>query len=256
MDSRPLTTRQSASAAGSSGARVLRERIAAHSRLADNRAGRERPYASARFLGQVYDGGAMGSAPNLYYLTHPVQVTGAVVEGGAGTFTVDGSTSVPVLVLNGVPMVGTLLTAYSVGGRWVSELTPPTGGGAVTCAPCSLPATNLTISWVNGLSGNGSDTLTYTGGASPIWQTGCSGAGGDNIFKLVCTGGSIELRVYYFTSGFCPTGGSSYCSNLLTSPRALTLSAHTCSPLSLTFTCGAACSFLTAAGYTSFTITP
>ena len=115
---------------------------------------------------------------------------------------------------------------------------------------------NLVISWVNALSGNGSDTLTYIGGGSSTWQTGCSGAGGQNIFKMFCTDGLIELRVYYFTSGSCPGGGSAYCSNVLASPRALALSSSACSPFSFTFGCGAACSFLSAAGYSSFTITP
>ncbi len=198
----------------------------------------------------------MPAAAGLFYLTHLVQVTGAVAEGGAGTFTADTATTVPVLVLRGVPSVGDYLTAYSVGGRWVSELGASGGGGRISCSPCTIPASDLTISWTNSLNGNGSDTLVYSLAPSPIWQTGCSGDGDAVIFRLGCASGSIELRVYFFTTGLCPSGDSTYCSNLESSPHSLTLSLYDCSPFSLTFTCGAACSFLQAAGYMSFTITP
>ena len=106
----------------------------------------------------------------------------------------------------------------------MSEGGASSGGGTLPCGACAIPMSNLVISWVNALSGNGSDTLTYIGGGSSTWQTGCSGAGGQNIFKMFCTDGLIELRVYYFTSGSCPGGGSAYCSNVLASPRALALS--------------------------------
>jgi hypothetical protein len=237
-------------------ARVLRDRQAAYSHTADNRAAVLRPFAAARLLGQVYDGGSMPSGPNLFYLTHPVQVTGAVTEGTAATMTTDSSTTVPVLVLRGSPLVGDYLTAYSVGGRWVSERGASSGGGSVSCTPCSIPTTNLTVSWVNILSGNGSDTLVYSSGGSPIWKSACSGPGGQNIFNLECASGVITLQVFYFSSGSCPSGSSSSCSNALASPHQLVLSSSTCSPFSVTFTCGAACSFLDAAGFTSFTITP
>jgi hypothetical protein len=239
---------------GRSDARVLRDRQAALSRAID-RAPAGRPHGAAQILGQVYDGGSMPSSPNLFYLTHPAIVTGAETEGGSATVTADTATTVPVLVLRGTPSVGDLLTAYSVGGRWVSE-EGATGGGSGTlpCSPCAIPTTNLTVSWTNILSGSGSDTMVYTGGLTPIWQTGCSGAGGANIFKLTCNTGSIELRAFYFTSGSCPTGASAFCSNLLSSPQQLVMSS-TCSPFSLTFTL-TNCLDLSASGYTSITITP
>jgi hypothetical protein len=241
---------------GRGDARVLRDRQAALS-LAIDRAPAGRPHGAARILGQVYDGGAMPSSPNLFYLTHPAIVTGAESEGSSGTVKVDTATTVPVLVLRGTPSVGDLLTAYSVGGRWVSEEGASGGGsGTLPCSPCAIPTTNLTVSWTNILSGNGSDTMVYTGGLAPIWQTGCSGAGGQNIFTLQCHLGSLELRVFYFTSGSCPNGGSAFCSNLLSSPQQLTLSSSTCSPFSLTFSCGGACLDLSASGYTSVTVTP
>ena len=78
-----------------------------------------------RILGQVYDGGLIGSRPGIYYLTHPVQVTGSVGEGSTATLTADSSTTVPVFVLRGTPSIGDYLIAYSAGGRWVSEGAPP-----------------------------------------------------------------------------------------------------------------------------------
>ena len=133
----------------STDARVLRERIAAHSRAIDNRAASARPFASARLLCQVYAGGSLPTAPNVFYLTHPVQVTGTVGEGAAGTFTADTNTTIPVLVLNGVPSVGDYLTAYSVGGRWVSEMKAPPGSSpfAFTVKGCAgLAYAGLTVS--------------------------------------------------------------------------------------------------------------
>ena len=58
----------------------------------------------------------MPSSAGLWYFTHPVTAYGTETEGGTGTFTVDTATTVPVIVLGGVPSVGDYLTAYSVGG--------------------------------------------------------------------------------------------------------------------------------------------
>lgn len=128
------------------------------------------------------------------------------------------------------------------------------GGGSTSCSPCNIPNTNLTIGWANSFSGPGSDTLVYSS-AGPIWQTGCSGAGASVIFSFGCSGGGIELRVYYFTAGSCPGGTSTYCSNLIGSPRALVLASYSCGPpLSLSFTL-TGCVFLVAGGYTGFTVT-
>ena len=254
MADRALTTRQNNQRSGAD-ARVMRERQAAQNDALD-RAGLGDTAIAPRLVVQVYDGGSMPTTTPAVFLTNPVLITGAETEGSAPTFTADAETTLPVVVLRGMPSAGDYLTAYAASNRWVSEEGGSGGaGGVVPCSPCAIPASDLTISWTNILSGNGSDTLVYTGGASPIWQTGCSGDGDAVIFRLGCASGSIELRVYYFTSGSCPTGESSYCSNLLSSPRGLTLSSHDCSPFSLTFTCGAACSVLQGAGYTSFTVT-
>ena len=205
-----------------------------------------------RLLVQVYNGGSMPNAVPRVYFTHPVLAYGTETEGGSYVLSADSATTVPVIVLNKVPSVGDYLIAYSVGGRWVSEETNA-GSIGLPCSPCSLPATNLTLSWTNPLLGNGSATMTYS--ASPQeWMTGCCDGG--LYFELFCTGSSIELRAYFFTSGSCPTGTTSYCSNLGSAPLELTLSSHTCSPLSLRFTVsGTDCPALFSDGNTAFTVT-
>ena len=233
-------------------ARILRDRQAAHSAALDRQTGRPQPYSSARMLVQVYDGGAMPTVPERVYVTHPVLVTGSETEGGAGTLTVDTATTVPVIVLGGVPSVGDYLTAYAVGGRWVSERGGSGGGGGTICMPCTIPNEDLTITWTNILTGNGSATMTFGGG--PSWLTGCVDNGLQ--FLLQCNSGQIELRAIFFVSGTCPTGSQNYCSNLRTNPLALTLVDHTCSPFSLTFTLTEAqCPELSGEGNMLFMIT-
>ena len=64
----------------------------------------------------------------------------------------------------------------------------------VTCEPCSIPTEDLTVTWTNPLTGNGSATLTYTSPSS--WATGCVDNG--LIFSLECTEGTIQLRGHVF----------------------------------------------------------
>lgn len=136
------------------------------------------------------------------------------------------------------------------------------GGGtpSCTCSPCAIPEQNLTISWVNPLAGNGSDTLVYGGSCSNGWTTGCSGGAGTGnqlIFQLTCVGGATVLKVIYFTSGSCPTGQRASCANNQSSPFTLTLASHTCgSGFTLVFTVSnSGCPAVAGSGYTSFTIT-
>jgi hypothetical protein len=238
--------------------RVLRERQTDTAAALDLARARTLPAGSPRLLVVVYDGGSIPSTTPKVYLTHPVLNTGTESEGSAGGLSADTATTVPVVVLRGNPSAGDYLTAYECSNRWISEEGGSSGSPTgVPCAPCAIPATNLTISWSNIFTGAGSDTLVLSGyPLTPQWATaGCSGGSGDITMSLACVSGSIELRVNYWTSGFCPTGDTSYCSNLVVSPRHLALAAS-CSPFSLLFTCGAACSFLSASGYTAFTITP
>jgi hypothetical protein len=196
-----------------------------------DRAGGQQPYSSARLLVQVFNGGSVPAAPEKVFFTHPVLATGSETEGGSGTLTADTATTVPVVVLGQAPTVNDYLTAYAVGGRWVTERGSTGGRGTTTCTPCNIPSEDLTITWTNILTGNGSATMTF--GTGPTWQTGCVDSGLQ--FLLSCENGSIELRAIFFVSGSCPTGSTNYCSNLRTSPLTLTLTSYICSPIILTF---------------------
>lgn len=126
---------------------------------------------------------------------------------------------------------------------------------SLTCSPCNIPEANLTLSWVNSLSGNGSTTLVYS--PSPAsWASGCSGHNDALLFKLLCTGGDIELRAIYFTAGSCPSGTQQYCSNLRVSPYTMPISSYTCSPFSITWSpVSSGCPALVSSGYTQFVVT-
>jgi len=131
------------------------------------------------------------------------------------------------------------------------------GKNQVPCLPCPIPKQNLTISWVNPFFGNGSDTLVY---GNNVWQTGCSGGGGNQlIFLLQCYGGDvpiqIQLQVIYFVSGSCPTGQRNFCSNIGSVGR-ITLSKYDCSSFMIVFTVNTRdCPDIAGSGYTSFIIT-
>jgi hypothetical protein len=193
----------------------------------------------------------MPSSPDHFFLAYPIELDGAETEGGSGTPLVDGSQPVIVDVLGHQPSAGDLLTAYAVGGRWVAER-GASSGGTLACSPCSLPAQDLVISWVNVIFGNGSTTLAYAN-SSNSWSSTCSHG---LLFTLLCTSGQVELRVIYFTTGTCPTGAEQYCSNLRTAPFGLTLASYSCSPFLMTFLSNSSsCPTITNSGYTQFTIT-
>jgi PEGA domain len=122
---------------------------------------------------------------------------------------------------------------------------------AASCVPCNIPKADLTIAWTNVLTGNGSATLKFDGVAT--WASGCVDNGLQ--FKLVCGGGGIELRAYFFIDGICPTGQSGYCTNVGGPNLSLVLSSSTCSPFSLTFQCTElGCPSIYAAGNTQFVV--
>lgn len=208
--------------------------------------------STPRRLVQIYNGGSMPSSPDHFFLAYPIELDGAEAEGGAGTPIIDASQTIVVDVLGHVPSAGDILTAYAVGGRWVAERGGSNAGGSLACSPCNIPAQNLTLSWVNSINGNGSTTLTYASGPM-TWTSGCSNG---LLYKLVCTGGLVELRVIYFTTGSCPAGTQQYCSNLRAMPYGLTLSSYTCEPFSMTFlSTSPGCVATSGGGYTQFTIT-
>ena len=195
----------------------------------------------------------MPSSPDHYFLGFPVQAGGTETEGGAGSTTSDTANAIAVDVLHHAPSVGDILTAYSIGGRWVAEYGALGGSSGLACSPCTLPRTNLTVSWVNPIAGNGSTTLVYTSDDGVSWQSACSLG---LLYQLYCNSSQIEFRVVYFVTGSCPTGRSAYCSNLQSAPLRLTLVSYTCSPFSLTFqTTSSSCPALVNGGFETFDVT-
>lgn len=260
MVDRALTTRQNANPGNASTdreARILRDRVAAIDDAIDLLSSESKPIGAARLLVVVYDGGSMPTTTQKVFFTHPIIASGAESEGGTATLTADTNTTVPVILLEGVPAVGDYLTAYSAGGRWVSEETGSGGGPFILpCVPCGIPLEDLTLTWTNTFTGTGTVAMVYSGGLGPTWVTGCTDGGLQ--FQLGCNEGELELRAIFFISGECPTGTPQYCSNLRSDPLAIQLVDYDCSPFSLTFTFTDAdpgCPTIYSAGTTKVVIT-
>jgi hypothetical protein len=231
-------------------ARTLCERERAHRAMLDRGQSARPPAIAARRLVQVYNGGAMPSSPDHVYLTHPVELDGVELEGGTASTTVETSTTIPVVVLWNAPNAGDILTAYAVGGRWVTERGGGSGATGYPCGSCLIPAHDLTVSWTNSILGDGSTTLAYSSGT---WTSGCSN---ELIYQLLCTSNQVDFRVIYFISGPCPTGTRQYCSTLRPTPFRLTQTGPACGAnFLLTCTVGAtACPILSANGFSNFTV--
>ena len=227
--------------------RLLRSRLRDLDDFTDRRTA-EPPKGTPRILVQVYDGGAIPTTADKVFLTHLVESDADDLEGATPTFSADADQTIPVVVVNAPAQAGDYLVAHAIGGRWVAEKSTTSAG--FPCGSCRIPKSNLTVSWTNYLIGDGSTTLVYS--PPSTWQSACTN---DAIYQLGCNDGQVELRVIYFISGVCPTGQSQYCSNLRSSPFALTETGLTCGDSFLmTLTCGAACSNLSTSGYTSFTV--
>jgi hypothetical protein len=192
----------------------------------------------------------MPSGVDQVYLMNPVRLDGADVEGGSASTAVDGTRTIPVVIIGGAPpQAGQLLVALSVGGRWVAE-----SGGASTslaCSPCAIPTHDLTLSWTNVLIGSGSTPLVYSPPGQ--WNSPCTN---QMLFSLSCPGSNSAFSVTYFLSGSCPTGQGQSCTSPGSGPLALLLDSATCSPFYLHYTVTAAsCPVLYTSGYTSLVIT-
>ena len=211
------------------------------------------PLITARRLVQVYDGGSIptGDGPRVY-LTHPCELDGAEVEGGAASVNADSSVSIPVVILGHAAVAGDVLVAYGVGGRWVSEL-GTRGGSRYPCGSCTIPMKDLTVSWKNPIVGDGSTALAYSGSPTTVWKSACTN---ELLYQLSCVQNQIEFRVTYFLSGSCPTGQSQYASTLRTAPYELTQTGLVCGPgfLLTASVTAASCPVLAAYGYVNFTV--
>jgi hypothetical protein len=208
------------------------------------------PRGTPRFVGRVVNGGAMPSQTGQVYLVNPVRLGGVESEGTTASVSVDTTRTIPVVVIGETPPeVGDLLIAMAVGGRWVAS-----AGGAplsFACSPCPIPKKNLTVSWANVLTGNGSTTLVFTAPAQ--WNSACSH---QLLYSLSCPGGQIQFAVTYFLSGSCPGGQKQSCVSPGHNPFALILTSSTCSPFFLRYAVTSqSCAVLGNNGYSSFTIT-
>jgi hypothetical protein len=223
-------------------ARILRDRQTAHEDALDRATNDAGAFGAARIIGQVYNGGAMPNTTPRVYLTHPVLISGPETEGGSPTLTVDTDASVPVVVLGKAPVAGDYLTAYAVGGRWVSEeLThsntccccdwwcPGTAPSVITLLDPVFGSVQLTNSVCvagcfesGGLSTycrwTGSATIDYApanGCGSVIGLKVCFSIGCDQIIAGVASYAfTINWNILYPGSGpitaasFCPAAGA------------------------------------------------
>lgn len=131
--------------------RIIRDRADDFAAAADRAAGGYGALAAPRRLVQVYDGGNMPTAPDHVFLGRPVEIDGAETEGGAGTPSVDGSSSIPFVALWHAPSVGDLLVVTSVGGRWVAERAGAAQSTKVCVTACgSLPVFGAVVTVLSG----------------------------------------------------------------------------------------------------------
>jgi hypothetical protein len=93
-------------------------------------------------IGKVYDGGALPTTVDKYYLVHPVVLGGKEVEGGAGSLTVDTSKSLAFFVIGDKnPAAGDNLIGRFHETRWVAERFGGTSSVPQPGCPCtSMPS--------------------------------------------------------------------------------------------------------------------
>lgn len=165
---------------------IIRRRQAGHAdRLGRRRRGAA-PGSEARVV-SVFDAGSKPTTVPSYFATHFADAVGGDDgEGQPGSFAFNKS-SVPVLVLGSVPVVGDRLIADRIGGRWVAErLNPAAVGTGVLCGGCELPASvslavSIPASYVK------SDTFNY----SPDWPLAYPQFSFGDIIAPVFIGGAV-----------------------------------------------------------------
>jgi hypothetical protein len=169
---------------------------------------------------QIYNGGAMGAAPDLFYLAYPVELDGTEIESGTATPTADTTQTIVVDVLGHAPSVGDILTAAAVGGRWVAECGGSAGAGDGCFWPCST-----TVAFAAPGSGSTANGYVVIGSGSVISITlAGTGSGYTAVHPSVTitappAGGTIATAtatVGGVTSTAITNGGSGYTSATVT----------------------------------------
>lgn len=146
----------------------------------------------------------MGSSPNLYYLGHPVLLTGAEVENTAATLTVDTATSIPFVAIGFVPAVNDYVNICAVNGRWASDQ------GSTTPA-------NPSCLWVCPL-----ETCTFSSpGGGGTRATGVVVMSGNTVSGVIMTGaGSGYNSIATVTFSAPPAGGTTATGTCMMGPLA------------------------------------
>lgn len=186
------------------------------------------------------------------------EVEGAEVTVSRGGVTiVSGTTDASGAVALDVGTAGTYaVTATAAGDQGYSGSLDLACGGSETlqvcggfdCGTCLVPERNLTLSWTNLITGDGSTTLTFNGVSG--WSSACV----NNLeFSLGCDASSVVFSITYFLSGACPDGQAAICS---TRSGGLIEEGLTCGDdflmtVSLT---SSTCPQIAGSGYTGFTI--
>lgn len=106
------------------------------------------PDPTAVLVGKVFDNGHLPTTTGNYFAVHPVSVGGIESEGSPGTFSVAAAATVFFLAIGSkAPIVGDVLIARSIDGRWVAEWGSKTTTGVVSTpgCPCRATPANLTM---------------------------------------------------------------------------------------------------------------
>lgn len=201
-----------------------------------------------RFIGRVRDGGAIPTTGERVFLVSPVTLDGIESEGAGPNPSIDGTRSIPVVVVGSrAPKAGDLIVVHSCGGRWISEVGGPPE--TVACGGCEAPRQNLTLSWANTILGAHSSTLTFDG--ADAWTTGCVN---QIVFRLACKTDAVTFSASYYAGGSCPSGQPTICASTGSSTPGMTLTTRSSDPFLLRFT-PTSCPVMTSLGYSTFTIT-
>jgi hypothetical protein len=235
--------------------RILRARTAALESSRDRRRS-GKAEGTCRLPVQVAPSTSMPSGELKTYLCNVV--TGFDfddVQGATATANVETSQTIPVVFLGSTPAPGEQYVAHAVGGRWVAERrgestpTPTPPPPSVTCCPCSVPKTNLTLA-ISGGPSPGNATLVF----NPTNNTWISACVNGVVYAFVC--GGLTATVFTDTANCNPAGGSAECESEGLQSRNIPLTAFNCSPFSFTFEVTEnGCPFLSELGYTGFTVT-
>lgn len=207
---------------------------------------RSPPGSARKIVGQVYDGGAMPTTVPAWFFTHPADFACNEVEGGACSPAIDGTNTVPILVLGpDVPSVGDLLPARMIGGKWVAgsgESSPPTFCCGCNCSPCQIPLGSITL-----LPTNPPFSPQPLGVGCNATLSTCVDdlSGNTNVirsFSSNCNSGTWSFTLVGASSGSCgaPAGGFVWSTNCTGQPAPCfqyALTSSSCSnPFQLTFT--------------------